>query len=249
MPEIPEPLASFTLPPEHILLLLAVAWIALLYVVVRMEPKRFYIVRHGRTLLNEQGIKQGPDGALSPAGEAQAEKIGQYLSHFPIRVIHTSPYERAVQTAEIMRKHTRRARIKQTPLLAERKNPTEVIGKSVADPAVQEIVARTERGFHEDSYRYSDEENFEDLMRRAGKCLSYLERSRGCRTAVVTHHAFLQALLSYLLHRDELRASDYVKLAFFNPADNGGLTICEYHPWRRNSPTRGWEIVAYNVPV
>lgn len=249
MPELPPSLASFTLPMGHIFLLLTAAWLGLLYVVMRMEPKRFYIVRHGRTLLNEQEIKQGPEGALSGAGEEQAKKIGEYLSHFPIRTIHTSPYERAVQTAEIIRAYARRAYVRKTPLLGERKNPTEVIGKSAKDPHVMDVVARIERGYHEDSFRFSDEENFEDLMRRAAKCLRYLERSPGNRSAVVTHHAFLQALLSYLLYRDDLHASDYIKLAFFNPADNGGLTICEYHPWRRGSPTRGWEIVAYNVPL
>ncbi|HEX5774925.1 MAG TPA: histidine phosphatase family protein, partial [Candidatus Paceibacterota bacterium] len=132
---LPPALASFTLPLPHILLFLGLAWGGLLYLTLRMEPKRFYIVRHGRTVLNEQGVKQGSEGKLSPAGRDQAEKVGAYLSHFPIRIIHTSPYERAIETATIIGTHLR-ARIRKTPLLAERRSPSEVIGKSVTDSAV-----------------------------------------------------------------------------------------------------------------
>ncbi len=215
-----------------------------------MQKKRFYFVRHGETLLNKAKIKQDADGALSEAGAAQAKAVGIAFRNLRIRLICSSPYERALQTASLMNE-TLRARIVSTPLLSERKNASETIGKSTEDPEVKRIMGMTAYGFHEDAYRFSDEENFEDLRKRARACLAYLERRGGTEIAVVTHHAFLQMLLSYMLYRDGLHASDYVKLAFFNPADNGGVTVCDYHPWQAlfGSKTRGWEVITYNQPI
>jgi broad specificity phosphatase PhoE len=134
-----------------------------------------------------------------------------------------------------------------TPLLAERKSPSEVLGKSTGDLEVIRIMGLTAQSFHDDTYRFSDEENFQDLEKRAKKCLAFLQRTYAHRIIVVTHHAFLHMLLSYMLYRDDLDASTYAKLGFFNPAENGGVTICIYHPWHSPfSKTKGWEISTYN---
>jgi broad specificity phosphatase PhoE len=222
--------------------------VALAVLALRWRPKRFYMVRHGQTILNEQSIKQGAEGKLNAKGRLQAEHLGIYLKQFPISVILSSPYERAVETAELIAKQTL-APVQTTPLLAERRNPSEVIGKRTDDPEVARIVSLTERGYHEDDFRFSDEENFADMKARARECLAFLEKAGGAATAVVTHHAMLQMLLSYLLYRERLHASDYVKLAYFNPAENAGVTICEYHPWMRFSPTRGWVVIAYSASI
>lgn len=236
--------------PVRVLVLIACVVVAggLVYLVRQLETKRFYIVRHGRTILNEKHIKQGAEGKLDSAGELQAEHLGVYLKQVHIRRIITSPYERAVQTAEIIGTGVR-VPITTSPLLAERRNPAEVIGKSTHDPEVMSIVAKIEKGYHDDDFRYSDEENFTDMKARARACLTYLEKVPGTSIAVVTHHALLQMLLSYILYREDLHAEQYVKLAFFNPAENGGVTICEYHPWKKFSAQRGWEIVAYNESI
>ncbi len=218
------------------------------YLFRRLEPKRFYIVRHGRTVLNGHHIKQGAEGRLDSAGELQAEHLGVYLKQVRVQQIITSPYERAIQTAELIRSQVHKPVIV-SPLFAERRNPSEVLGRSTHDEEVISIVGKIERGYHDDDFRFSDEENFADLKKRSSACLAYLEKLRGTSFAVVTHHALLQVLLSYMLYREDLHAEQYVKLAFFNPAENGGVTICEYHPWKRFSPTRGWEIVAYNETI
>lgn len=242
---LPMDLTTFTLDPLILFMLLCIGVGGIVFLVYRFGTKTFYIVRHGQTFLNAQGIKQGAEGKLNEKGRAQAEQVGKYLAYFPIKRIFSSPYERAVETAEIISTLTK-AKVIITPLLAERKNPSEVIGKSTHDPEVMAIVDRIERGYHEDSFRVSDEENFEDMRTRAAACLKFLERNRKANVAVVTHHVLLQMLLSYMLYREKLGASDYVKLAFFNPAENGGVTICQYRPWKRFTKSRGWDIIAYS---
>jgi broad specificity phosphatase PhoE len=216
------------------------------------RPKRYFFVRHGATLLNEQHIKQGPEGGLSPTGRKQAELAGIYLVQFHIQKIIASPYERTRQTAEIIntKLHTS---ISYSSLLRERTNPSTVIGKSTKDPEVAHVVDLVELRFHDDDFRYADEENFLDLQTRARDTLRYLERQPYARMCVVTHHFFLKSLLGYMLYREKLHFSDYLKLSFFNTLDNGGITICEFHPWRQWNKSRGWSVLSFNeqfgVPI
>jgi broad specificity phosphatase PhoE len=227
---------------EYLLAFLAILIILLVY--LRMRPRRYYFVRHGQTLLNKAQIKQGEEGGLSEAGKQQAEEVGSALATLPIHLILSSPYVRAKETSAIIKSHLRYARIRYSSLLAERRNPSAVIGKSTRDPEVMRIVDTIDLSYHEDDYRYADEENFLDLKERAKKCLRYLARHQGREICVVTHHAFLKMLLCYMLEGEALSAHDFIKLSFFNPADNGGITVCEYHPWRRRWVTEGYNEIA-----
>ncbi len=240
MPPTPVIIAALAplLPP--FLLIVGGIIVALL-----MRPRRFYFVRHGETILNASHIKQGAEGGLSESGKRQAAAVGEMLAPFAITTIITSPYERARETASLINERLH-ASIHYTPLLVERRNPSEVIGKNRDAPEIVRIVDQMDLAYHDDDYRYSDEENFEDMKRRARRCLRYLAWHGSTRTCVVTHHAFLKMLLSYMLYREKLHAPGYVKLSFFNMSDNGGVSICEYHPWKFFTATRGWEVVSFN---
>lgn len=206
---------------------------------------RFYFVRHGETVLNAEHIRQGEEGGLSEDGRHQAERVGRALENLNITRIIASPYQRALETAEIIKSHLN-VPIIYSELLVERRNPSEIIGKNRDLPEVVHIIDRMDLAYHEDDYRFSDEENFVGLKNRAKKCLSFLALHGASETCVVTHHLFMKMLLAYMLHRDRLHASDFAKLAFFNFSDNAGISICEFNPWHIFSPTRGWEVVSFN---
>lgn len=210
-----------------------------------MRPRRFYFVRHGETILNAQHIRQGTEGGLSEIGKQQADRLGQYLKHFWIRKIITSTYPRAEETAAIINNYLK-VPIIPSELLVERRNPTEVIGKKTSDPDVERIKDQMDLAYHDDDFRYSDEENFLDLRTRADTCLRYLARQQSRQVVVITHHVFLKMIVAYMLYRKQLHAKDFVKLSYFNWSDNGGITVCEFHPWKILSSTRGWEVVTYN---
>lgn len=225
--------------------LFGVGILALFGLLLLLRPRRFYFIRHGETLLNAEHIRQGEDGALSPRGQEQAREVGQYLKHFPIGMIISSTYPRAKETAEIIRSIVR-APIRTSKLLVERRNPSEIIGKKTNDPVVTQIVDEMDLAYHEDDYRYSDEENFVDLKKRARRCVSLLSLQGAPHTAVVTHHVFLKMLLAYMLYREKLHSADFVKLSFFNISDNAGISICEFNPLHLFSKTRGWKVISYN---
>ncbi len=197
-----------------------------------MATYLYYFVRHGQSFLNEKGIRQGSVGQLSDKGVEQAHITGERLfeeqkEHGPIDLILCSPFDRTRETADIINAHLHvKTPIEYSELLAERRNPSEIIGKSVEDPDVERIVDLMDHSYHNDDFRFSDEENFADLKERAKKCLIYLETKKQKRVLVVTHGIFLKMLIAYMQNHDQLTASIYNKLSFFNPANNAGITVC-----------------------
>ncbi len=175
----------------------------------------------------------------------QAAIVGPALAPLGISRIISRPYERAGETTAIINEHLH-ATVIYSPLLVERRNASAVIGRRQDDPDVAHIVELTDLTYNNDNYRYADEENFQDLKDRARACLSYLVRNGSGTTCVVTHHKFLKMLLSYMLYRDGLHNPAYVKLSFLNTSNNGGISVCEYHPWKSLSATRGWEVISFN---
>src|SRR3989344_4276805 len=161
---------------DLVVLLAGIALVTILF--IRMRPRRFYFVRHGETTLNAERIRQGEDGDLSAVGQTQADRAGAYLAEAGIHKILASTYERAKETAEIIEKHLG-APIVYSDLLVERKNPSEIVGKSADDLEVKRVVDLVDLAYHDDSYRYSDEENFIDLKRRGQKGAPHLAAPPG----------------------------------------------------------------------
>src|SRR3989344_5370158 len=164
-----------------------------------MGMKLIYFVRHGETKFNTENIKQGPEGSLTEKGRTQALATAM---RFPKKrgcpqVIIASPYQRTKETAEIIGRELKMP-IEYSPLLAERKNPSEVIGHSGGEKQVKEIIDRIDQSYHADDLRISDEENFVDLKERAKKLLAYIASRREKRIIMVTHKIFLKMVVSYM---------------------------------------------------
>lgn len=192
-----------------------------------MAVQVIYFVRHGETVLNAKGIRQGPDGPLSEKGVEQAKETAK---RFPTKkgkpqVIIASPFQRTRETAAIIAKELG-MNVEYNDLLVERRNPTEIIGHSGEEEAVKSIVDRIDKSFHDDGLRYSDEENFVDLKARAKKLLEYITTRKERQIIMVTHGIFLKMVVSYMLEGDTLTASEYNKLSYINPMGNAALTIC-----------------------
>ncbi len=65
-----------------------------------LSTTRFILVRHGETLANREFRYIGArDDALTEQGQAQAEKLAEALSEFPLAAIYSSPRQRAYHTA------------------------------------------------------------------------------------------------------------------------------------------------------
>jgi broad specificity phosphatase PhoE len=210
-----------------------------------MASKIIYFVRHGETENNALGIRQGAEGPLTEKGRAQVLATAK---RFPKhkgcpQIIYASPYERTKETAEIISQEIG-VKVKYSELLTERRNPSEVIGRSGADPEIRKIIDRIDNSYHADDLRYSDEENFTDLKKRAKKLLGYISRRMQKRIIMVTHKIFLKVVVSYIVYGDKLTATQYNNLSYFNPIDNAGMAICLYtHHWFKKNE---WKLLVWN---
>ena len=210
-----------------------------------MASKLIYFIRHGESELNIKGIRQGPEGSLSAQGRAQAEITAKKFPKKKGRpeVIISSPYERARETAQIIAEELG-MKIEFYDLLVERRNPSQVIGRSIEEREVRLIVDQIDKTFHDDNFRYSDEENFVDLKERAEKLLTYIKKRKEKRIVMVTHMIFLKVVIAYMLYGKKLTASLYNTLSYFNPIDNAGMTIVKYtsHLFKKDE----WKVLAWN---
>ncbi len=208
-----------------------------------MLNKRIYFVRHGETILNAQRIRQGEDGGLSKNGQEQARACGVRLLPYSIKKIFCSPFQRAVETGEEIMKNIV-APIEYTQLLAERRNPSKIIGLSYDDTLTKEAISFMDKSFHSADAKWDDEENFQELKDRALKLRDFLSKNISSSNLCITHGIFLKMFLCVLMYGEELTVETYIKMSLFNPADNAGITLVEYNPF--NFFSNPWEIIAYN---
>lgn len=213
------------------------------------KTKIIYFVRHGESILNAQNIRQGRDGGLSEAGIEQTKQLTEGLVHEgqPFEIIISSPYERTVETTRIINERLHLP-VEYLELLAERKNPTEIIGKYRNSPEVLAVTDRIDNTYHDDNLRYSDEENFTDLKKRARNLLKYIEERKEKRLLMVTHGIFLKMFVSYMLYGERMKASDYIRLSYESDMDNAGVVICSYTTYWFKKPK--WRLLLWNgVPL
>jgi broad specificity phosphatase PhoE len=207
--------------------------------------KTIYFVRHGQSANNAAKVRQGSAGGLSEKGEAQARFVGERFKNNRIQLTLASPYERAQETAAVIGEYIHTP-IETTPLLAERRNPSEVIGKDADSEEVTKIMDVIDRTFHDDDYHYSDEENFSELKARARKLLTLLEQRPEKRVLCVSHRIFLKMVCAYAEQGESLTSHDFVKLDFYNKVENTAIAVCAYKPLNKWLKKKEWNILAFN---
>lgn len=209
-----------------------------------MATKLIYFVRHGETILNAAGIRQGADGSLSEVGVQQVKRTAEaFKREKKFNSIIASPFQRTQETASILAE-TLKLPVEYCDLLVERKNPTEIIGKHKDDPYVKNITDRIDGSFHDDDFRYSDEENFSDLKLRSRNLLQYIFERKEKRLLMVTHGIFLKMFISFMLYGEKMTERDYAMISYESAMDNAGVTICSYTTYWFKKPK--WRLLLWN---
>jgi 2,3-bisphosphoglycerate-dependent phosphoglycerate mutase len=197
--------------------------------------KTIYFVRHGATASNElpfgERVFQLFETPLSELGVRQATLLAQRFKTIPAEVIITSEMERARQTAEIIAEASELPLIS-SPLFHEILRPSEIRGKSQLDPFAAEVFSKITEQFADSSKRFSDEENFFDLKARATHAITFLESRPEEHIGVVTHGAFLFAIITVMMSGTKSTPEEFLSLESFLYPSNTGITVCKFRRGR-----------------
>lgn len=218
------------------------------------DSKEIYFIRHGQSAQNAEHVRQGSKGGLSDKGKEQARFVADRFKNIPVDIILTSPYDRTYETAEIINSSLNKP-LEKCDLLMERRNPSEIIGQDADSLEVKKVIDQIDRSYHHSDFRYSDEENFQDLKNRAKNLLSFLSKRKEEKIMCVSHRIFLKMVASYIETGESLTSENFVKLDFLNPADNGSVTFAKYSPYdalraklgnKKLAEQAGWRLLAWN---
>lgn len=143
--------------------------------------RHVYLLRHGETDLNAQGVLQGSiEVDLNERGRSQAEEVARSLNDLGVQRIISSPQRRAVQTAEIIADRLHLP-IETCALLRERS-----WGAYEGRPRVEAV---------------ADGEGVEplsDLRRRAVLALREVTAEPNITKLVVTHSGLIREMIAVL---------------------------------------------------
>lgn len=157
---------------------------------------KLYLIRHGRSIGNEnpEAYKMMPEWKihLTEEGKKQAENAGKNLSDIAIFHMISSPYVRARETANIIKKQIKTiySAYQESPLIIER------AWGNLRDE-VNQFETREERNHLFDFYRRpTGGESFADVYQRAFVFLEYLKNNfKDENIIIVSHGELLKVLL------------------------------------------------------
>ncbi len=205
--------------------------------------KIVYFVRHGQCEDNVASVFQSPNSPLNERGRKQAESIAHRISKLSFDALITSPYERAKQTAEEISKYTDK-KVEYSELFVERVKPTYVNGKPYTDEKASTLWREWERSLYKSGMRVENGENFDDLLARTDKALSFLQNRTEHSFVVVTHGYFLQTIIARVLLGNLLSGEAFRNIQRTVAMENTGLTVLQYRESFEEKPT--WRLWIYN---
>jgi probable phosphoglycerate mutase len=202
--------------------------------------KTVYFIRHGQSVGNASIVRQqGRETHLSKKGAHQAKEMALHLKKFHFEKIIASPFVRAKVTAEALSSETG-VPLTFSELFIERRRPGIQLRKAKIHP--RSVWAQLHLALFSrfKTYRYSDEETPDDLLKRAREAFTYLEAQTESTIAVVTHGQFMRALYADITLGEGVTSRTYLRLTRTMRMHNTALMIATYEEGK-------WSIKAWNV--
>ncbi|OGG72994.1 hypothetical protein A3A38_01105 [Candidatus Kaiserbacteria bacterium RIFCSPLOWO2_01_FULL_53_17] len=207
--------------------------------------KTIYLVRHGEATVNIKGLDpywNDIDSPLTDLGREQAAFIAERAVRLPIDALISSTRPRARQTSEIISKRIGRE-VQLSDLFIERCLPSEMIGRSVDDPEMNDVYDQWVQTFLVENSRVSDGENFQDISLRAEKALSFLEDIPEQHILVVTHGYFSRILIARMIFGKDFSVKEWGHFEWGVRTTNTGLSVLKFDP---NDKRRPWWLLVWN---
>ena len=199
-----------------------------------------YLVRHGESEGNKKGFYQDPEVPLSEEGVKQGHIVVGRLKKHRIDIIYSSPMVRAKQTAEIISDQLK-IPIELWENLKEIRNPSEIWGKPIENEKIIKIRELARKEFLKRNGRYSDEETFDELDKRAKGILEHLLlHHKEQNVLCISHATMIKMIICKAIFGKDLTPEIFLQLREHFWLKNTGIIVCEYtEKW-------GWTLVAWN---
>ncbi|HJT55273.1 MAG TPA: histidine phosphatase family protein [Ktedonobacteraceae bacterium] len=201
-----------------------------------------FLIRHGESEANAGLPTSCPEsGGLTERGREQAQNVAVFLSYYPLELIITSPYRRAIQTAE-----PTSFVFHNTPerLITEEVQPVQEFTYleperwTCSTPAQRrpEVERYWQKADPEDADGLGAE-SFKDFIERVRKFLKRLEdvQEKYENVAIFSHEQFINAAL-WLIDRKPAGISSTTMREFRTYLDNnhipnGAIVQLQFSPW------------------
>lgn len=200
--------------------------------------KKVYFIRHGESEFNVKSLIQHHDVDLTDEGVKQAEFVARRFESIPIDVIVASPMLRTKNTAEIINDKLKKEIVYDESFL-ERKRPTEFEGLHYEDENWQKVDIKIKENFDNPDWRYSDEENHHDLVKRANAAINFLENLDKDNVLVVTHGMILRYIIAAMVFKEKLTAQIFIPFYKFFKTKNTGITLVTFEDDK-------WKLLTWN---
>ncbi|HEY4516346.1 MAG TPA: histidine phosphatase family protein [Candidatus Paceibacterota bacterium] len=208
--------------------------------------KTIYFVRHGESESNIGGvILGGAKTSLTKHGQEQAAFVAERLSHLAVDVIIASTYLRTRQTGQIIAEKIAKP-IEYSDLFVEWNQGSHRIGKKADDLELGTQTKTLIEHLKKPNWRMTDEENFEELNKRADRALAYLMGRPEEHIVVVGHGWFSPVLLGKAVMGEDFTGRDCQHFMKAFRMVNTGITIVTHGKAAGKLYSDEWNIVTWN---
>ncbi len=201
--------------------------------------KKIYLVRHGQTESNSEGIVQGALDGLSARGRAQATALCDRIKKLTFDHLWVSDYERTKQTIAPALDSLSVSPV-YTSLVRETKQPTSMVGISNQSEQFLEYYRLVTEHAHDPSWRFEDEETFYDVLARVKEFFTQINDLEG-DLLVVSHGRFITYLLMYVITEGKLDWDIWMKCRHGFETTNTGISVVVY-----NERYQGYRLLTFN---
>lgn len=162
------------------------------------QKKILYLIRHAEGEGNVSMRRLDSTAPLTENGKKQALLLAKRCTELKPTQLLSSPVSRAFETALCIGKEC--GLIPQPlPVLSERRRPSELDGLKKQSKKAKAVDLKLRLNFHLPQWRYSNEENFEDLKERCQEVLRILEATSSERIIAVTHGILIRIIVACAL--------------------------------------------------
>lgn len=179
-----------------------------------MNAMRIYLIRHGETQWNKEGIFRGlSDVPLNESGKAHARALGRYFSHIPLQAIYASRLSRAMDTAQAIANGQKRAHsvFAEEGFVDIHRGTWEGLKHRQAERRYPKLYRQWFKT--PQAVKFPGGNSLNDVQRAARAALDRIhhQRRKG-DVAIVSHHIVIRALLCSLL---DLKLSHFRRFEVF----------------------------------